>query len=100
MVDNATNFAEKMLYGTLLILTFVSGFIDAASYIALGHVFTANMTGKVIFIAFALAGVPGLSLFRSALALLAGLVGGSSRAILMEGCDEKENFVALRSLCH
>jgi uncharacterized membrane protein YoaK (UPF0700 family) len=76
MVDNAANSAEKMLYGTLLILTFVSGLIDGASYIPLGHLFTANVTGNVVFIAFALAGVPGLSLFRSALALLAGLDGG------------------------
>ena len=44
MVDGATNSAEQMLYGTLLILTFVSGLVDAASFLALGHVFTANMT--------------------------------------------------------
>jgi uncharacterized membrane protein YoaK (UPF0700 family) len=50
--------------------------IDAASFLALGHVFTANMTGNVVFMAFAVAGVPGLSILRSALALACALAGG------------------------
>ena len=32
MVGSAANSAEQMLYGTLLILTFVSGLVDAASF--------------------------------------------------------------------
>jgi uncharacterized membrane protein YoaK (UPF0700 family) len=75
MVDNATNYGELMLYGTLLTLTFVSGLIDAASFIVLGHVFTENMTGNVVFMAFALAGIPELLLRRSSVALLTALVG-------------------------
>jgi uncharacterized membrane protein YoaK (UPF0700 family) len=50
--------------------------VDAASLLALGHVFTANMTGNVVFMAFALSGAPGLSMNRSAIALLSALVGG------------------------
>ena len=53
----------------LHIATTVTGLIDAISYLALGHVFTANMTGNVVFLAFAVAGVPGLSLMRSLTAL-------------------------------
>jgi uncharacterized membrane protein YoaK (UPF0700 family) len=75
MAGSETNSAEQMLYGTLLTLTFVSGLVDAASFIALGHVFTANMTGNVVFMGFALAGVPGLSLSRAFLALLTALAG-------------------------
>jgi uncharacterized membrane protein YoaK (UPF0700 family) len=75
MVGNATNSGEQMLYGTLLTLTFVSGLVDAASFIALGHVFTANITGNVVFMAFALAGIPELSLQRSSVALLTALAG-------------------------
>jgi uncharacterized membrane protein YoaK (UPF0700 family) len=60
---------------TLLALTVVAGVIDAVSFLALGHVFTANMTGNVVFMAFAAAGAPGLSFVRSALALVAFLVG-------------------------
>ena len=68
--------SERLLYLTLFTLTFVSGLIDAASFLALGHVFTANMTGNVVFLAFAFAGVPGLSILRSSLALAAALAGG------------------------
>jgi len=59
----------------LHIATAITGLIDAISYLALGHVFTANMTGNVVFIAFAVAGVPGLSLTRSLTALVAFLIG-------------------------
>ena len=45
----------------LLGLTVVTGVVDAVSYIALGHVFVANMTGNVVLLGFALAGAPGLS---------------------------------------
>ena len=64
----------------LLALTGVTGIVDAVSFLALGHVFTANMTGNVVFLAFAFAGAPGLSISRSAVALLAffsgALLGG------------------------
>jgi uncharacterized membrane protein YoaK (UPF0700 family) len=33
--------------------------VDAASYLLLGHVFVANMTGNVLFLGFALAGAGG-----------------------------------------
>ena len=59
----------------LLTLTFVTGLVDAFSYLVLGHVFVANMTGNVVFLAFALAGAPGFSAPASLLALGAFLVG-------------------------
>jgi uncharacterized membrane protein YoaK (UPF0700 family) len=34
------------------LLTLTTGVIDAASYLGLGHVFTANMTGKIALLAF------------------------------------------------
>ncbi|GAA4955443.1 hypothetical protein GCM10023238_22610 [Streptomyces heliomycini] len=43
----------------MLVLTVVTGLIDAVSYMALGRVFVANMTGNVVFLGFALAGAPG-----------------------------------------
>lgn len=76
MVGIANTTSERLLIGTLLTLTFVSGLIDAASFIAMGHVFTANMTDNVVFLAFAFAGVPGLSVVRSTVALAAALLGG------------------------
>jgi uncharacterized membrane protein YoaK (UPF0700 family) len=63
----------------LFALTFVTGVIDAASYLGMGHTFTANMTGNVIFLGFALAGAPGISVARCALAV-AGFVTGAALA--------------------
>jgi len=60
---------------SLLGLTFTTGLIDAISIIALGRVFTANMTGNIVFLAFAIAGVPGLSAGRSVASLLAFMAG-------------------------
>jgi uncharacterized membrane protein YoaK (UPF0700 family) len=57
------------------LLTVVTGLVDAVSYIALGHVFVANMTGNVVFLGFAAAGAPGLSLTASLAALAAFLLG-------------------------
>src|SRR5258708_6296304 len=64
----------------LLAMTFVTGLVDAFSYLALGHVFVANMTGNVVFLGFALAGAPDFSILDSFMALasfgLGALVGG------------------------
>ena len=49
----------------LLLLTFVTGIVDSVSVLALGRVFTANMTGNIVVIGFAMAGVPEFSLPRS-----------------------------------
>jgi uncharacterized membrane protein YoaK (UPF0700 family) len=61
--------------GILLAMTAVTGIVDAVSFLALGHVFTANMTGNVVLLGFAVAGTTGLSISRSSIALLGFLVG-------------------------
>ena len=59
----------------LLVMTCVTGIVDAVSYLALGHVFTANMTGNVVLLGFAVAGVKGLSATRSLTALFCFFAG-------------------------
>lgn len=59
----------------LLTLTLVSGLVDATSYLKLGHVFVANMTGNVVFIGFALGGAKGLSVPASLLAIVMFIAG-------------------------
>ena len=59
----------------LLVLTVVTGVVDAVSFIALGRVFVANMTGNVVFLGFAVGGAPGLSAAASLVALGAFLLG-------------------------
>ncbi len=56
-------------------LTVVTGVVDAASYLKLGHVFVANMTGNIVFLGFALAGASGLSALTSLAALASFLLG-------------------------
>ena len=73
MASNPTT--EKTVPYALLGMTVVTGVVDAVSYLSLGHVFTANMTGNIVFLAFATAHVSGLSIGRSLTALLAFLVG-------------------------
>src|SRR2546428_14031880 len=72
----------------LLVLTVTTGLIDAVSVLGLGRVFTANMTGNVVFLGFALARVPGFSAVRSLAALaafLAGAVVGGRLGIPLDG---------------
>jgi uncharacterized membrane protein YoaK (UPF0700 family) len=66
-----------MLLGTLMVLTVVSGLVDAVSYLGLGHVFTANMTGNVVLLGFAAAGAPGFSIPASLASLGSFLVGAA-----------------------
>jgi uncharacterized membrane protein YoaK (UPF0700 family) len=64
----------------LIGMTFVTGLVDAFSYLLLGHVFVANMTGNVVLLAFALVGAPGFSVAASVVSMaaffLGALVGG------------------------
>jgi uncharacterized membrane protein YoaK (UPF0700 family) len=59
----------------LLTMTLVTGVVDAVSFLATGHVFTANMTGNVALLGFAVAGTPRLSIARSVVSLFAFLFG-------------------------
>jgi uncharacterized membrane protein YoaK (UPF0700 family) len=77
---------------TLAGLTAVSGLLDAVSYLALGHVFTANMTGNVLLLGFAAAGAAGFSVAASLCALAFFLAGAVTGGVLAQ------RVPALRSL--
>src|SRR6516165_10236850 len=76
----------EVKYGPLPLLlvgmTLVTGLVDAFSYLVLGHVFVANMTGNVVFLAFALAGEPGFSILASLVALGAFVLGALGGGLL------------------
>jgi uncharacterized membrane protein YoaK (UPF0700 family) len=74
--------SDRLLPELLLALTVVTGIVDAVSYLALGHVFTANMTGNVVLLGFAMAGAPGLSIPRSGAALAAFVAGATIGGLL------------------
>jgi uncharacterized membrane protein YoaK (UPF0700 family) len=54
----------------LVTMTVVTGLVDSFSYLLLGHVFVANMTGNVVFLGFAVAGAHGFSISASLVALV------------------------------
>jgi uncharacterized membrane protein YoaK (UPF0700 family) len=59
----------------LIVLSAVTGLVDAVSVLGLGQVFVANMTGNTVFLGFAVGGAPGFEVPRYVMALLAFLAG-------------------------
>ena len=68
---------QRPLKLVLVVLSFVTGLVDAATYLGYGHVFAANMTGNVIVLGFALVGAGQISATGSVLSL-AGFIGGAA----------------------
>jgi uncharacterized membrane protein YoaK (UPF0700 family) len=66
----------------LAALTFVAGWVDAISYLGLGNVFTANMTGNLVLLGAALGHVAAAASGRSAVALGAFAAGAITAARL------------------
>ena len=59
----------------VLLLTYTAGSVDALSYVGLGHVFTANMTGNTVLLGPALAQAERPGVVRAGLALAGFLAG-------------------------
>jgi uncharacterized membrane protein YoaK (UPF0700 family) len=87
---------EDGLPPLLILLTIVTGLVDALAYLRLGHVFVANMTGNVVFLGFAAAGARGLSVWGSLLALGCFLPGGIAAGRLASrlGDDRRRRLFA------
>jgi hypothetical protein len=66
----------------LLVLTGVTGLVDAASYLKLGQVFVANMTGNVVFLGFAVVDADDFSI-PAPLVAIAGFLGAAVGALLV-----------------
>ncbi|HEY0226847.1 MAG TPA: YoaK family protein [Mycobacterium sp.] len=70
----------------LLVLTFTTGLVDGVSYLGLGHVFCANMTGNIVLLGFGLAGGYHLPVLAPIVSLLAFLVGAAGGGVLAKRC--------------
>lgn len=68
----------------LLLLTNTAGYVDALSYIALGRVFVANMTGNTVLLGLAVIQADGEAALRAGLALLGFLAGGALGAWVVQ----------------
>src|ERR1700730_18466598 len=76
--DGATEDREQaLLVPLLLLMTIVTGAVDAVSILRLGRVFVANMTGNVVFAGLAAVGAPGFALGSSLVALAGFLIGAA-----------------------
>ncbi|KFE63748.1 YoaK family protein [Hyalangium minutum] len=67
--------AAPPLIWLLLLLSVTTGLVDAVSVLGLGKVFTANMTGNIVFLGFAVVGTPGFHFTPSLSAMLFFLAG-------------------------
>jgi uncharacterized membrane protein YoaK (UPF0700 family) len=63
------------IHRLLLLLSVTTGLVDAISVLGLGKVFTANMTGNVVFLGFAAAGTPGFRVAPYLVAIAAFMLG-------------------------
>jgi uncharacterized membrane protein YoaK (UPF0700 family) len=68
----------------LLALTWAAGSVDAISYLGLGHVFTAMMTGNTVLLGLALAQGEVLAALRSIVALIGFSIGVFVGAMIVE----------------
>jgi len=78
----------------LVTMTVLTGAVDAVSYLALHHVFVANMTGNVVFLAFALAGAAGFAWAASVEALIAFAIGAALGGRLAIRLPSRRRLVA------
>jgi uncharacterized membrane protein YoaK (UPF0700 family) len=74
---HAVRRADPLLVA-LGLLTLVTGLVDAACYLGLGRVFTANMTGNVVLLAFGATGAQGLPVLAPTVSLVVFLVGAAA----------------------
>jgi uncharacterized membrane protein YoaK (UPF0700 family) len=68
----------------LLTLTFSTGLVDAVSYLGLGRVFSANMTGNIVLLGFGIAGGFDLPIVAPIVSLVAFLVGAALGGMLAD----------------
>ncbi len=82
----------------LLVLTFTTGVVDAVSYLALGRVFTANMTGNIVLLGFGIAGSGGLPVVAPIISLVAFLIGAGTGGGLVKRNVQRHPALVTRSL--
>lgn len=77
------------LPGLLLLLSVTTGLVDAVSVLGLGKVFTANMTGNVVFLGFAAAQTPGFKVAPYLVALSTFFIGAAIAGRVGQGLSKR-----------
>lgn len=68
----------------LMLLTFVTGLVDAVGYLALDRVFVGNMTGNIVILGMAVAGGDDLPVLGPAIALAAFTVAAFAAGLFLK----------------
>src|SRR3954453_22459301 len=97
-MSRAATSLQHPLVRALLILTFTTGLVDAVSYLGLGRVFTANMTGNIVFLGFGIAGSGGLPVVAPLVSLGSFLLGAGGGGILAERMGDRHPAHIARAL--
>jgi uncharacterized membrane protein YoaK (UPF0700 family) len=98
LAQGAARSIRHPLSRTLLVLTFTTGLVDAVSYLGVGHVFTANMTGNIVFLGFGIAGSGGLPVVAPLISLASFLGGAGSGGLLAQRMGERHAQHIARAL--
>jgi uncharacterized membrane protein YoaK (UPF0700 family) len=78
--------------GMLLLLTWAAGSVDAVSYLGLGHVFTAMMTGNTVLLGLAIGQGQALAALRSVIALAGFCLGAAVGAFIVERDKKQQDW--------
>jgi uncharacterized membrane protein YoaK (UPF0700 family) len=76
----------------ILLLAWAAGSVDAISYLALGHVFTANMTGNTLLMGMNAGQGKEVEALRSAMALIGYMFGVGVGALLAKSGKKHEKW--------
>jgi uncharacterized membrane protein YoaK (UPF0700 family) len=82
----------------LSLLTLVTGLVDAACYLGLGRVFTANMTGNIVLLGFGIAGSGGLPVVAPLISLAAFLLGSAGGGQIVKRTADRHPVLVVRAL--
>jgi uncharacterized membrane protein YoaK (UPF0700 family) len=87
--DRISRFPDLGRDAMLLMLTCAAGIVDAVSYLGLGRVFTAMMTGNTVLLALAISEGEIMAVIRSVLALAGFSAGAVMGALIVTRGDER-----------
>jgi uncharacterized membrane protein YoaK (UPF0700 family) len=97
-LSRAARSIRHPLARALLVLTFTTGLVDAVSYLGLGRVFTANMTGNIVFLGFGIAGQGGLPVVAPLVSLGSFLLGAGGGGVLADRMGDRHPQHMARAL--
>ncbi|WP_234036684.1 MULTISPECIES: YoaK family protein [Rhodococcus] len=71
----------------MMVLTFVTGLLDAVGYLGLDRIFTGNMTGNIVILGMGVAGEDSLPVVGPLLALAAFMLGAALSGLVLRRCS-------------